>query len=123
AIREGEDWEAEPLPGRRPLAEGADQVLVERADRPAWHAVVGGVAEDDVLVTVVVRRAAAHLRPFPAEVGDEIRAPRIAGHRVALPDGLLRLAPVLRRDRLGVVGDAPEVDRKSTRLNSSHDQI
>src|SRR3989454_4434244 len=109
AVREVEEREAEPLPEGRPLAEGADQVLIERADRPAWHAVLGGVAEDDVLVTVVVRRADAHLRPFPAEVGDEVRAPRVTGHRVALPDGLLRLAPVLRRDRLGVVGDAPEV--------------
>ena len=109
AVREVEEREAEPLPEGRPLAEGPDQVLVERADRPTRHAVLGGVAEDDVLVTVVVRRADAHLRPFPAEVGDEIRAPRIAGHRVALPDGLFRLAPVLRGDRLGVVGDAPEV--------------
>src|SRR5262249_25945560 len=81
-----------------------------RGHRPTRDAVLGRVVEDDVLVPVVVGRGDADLRPLPAEIGDEVGILGITGDRVALPDGLLRLAPVLRRDRLGMVGDAPEVE-------------
>jgi hypothetical protein len=58
-------------------------------------------------------RGHAHLGPFPAQEGDDVGVLRIAGQRVALPDRFLRLLPVLRRDRLGVVVDAPEVERRA----------
>src|SRR2546428_284203 len=83
-----------------------------RPPRPgtARHRARGGAVDAEVLGAVGVRRADSQLGPFPPEVGDQVRAPGIAGDRVALPDGLLRLAPVLRGDRLGVVVDAPEIE-------------
>src|SRR5262249_22649709 len=67
AVRPVEHGEAQSLPERRPLAQSADQVAVERADRALRDPIVGGVTEDDVLVSVVGLRRQPHLRPFPAE--------------------------------------------------------
>src|SRR5207245_3625519 len=47
AVLEVEEREAKPLPEGRALAEGADQALVERADRPARPPVLGGVVQAD----------------------------------------------------------------------------
>ena len=93
------------------MAEGADQGAIEGADRTRRDLIVGGVAEDDVLVAVVRLGRQTHLRPLPAEEGDDVGILRIARERIAVANRLLRLPPVLRRDRLGVVVDAPEVER------------
>jgi hypothetical protein len=101
------------LAERRRPAQRADQLRTEGADRPRRHLVVGEVAEDDVLMAVVVRGRLADLRPFPAEEGDDVGVARIAGDGVALPDRVLGLLPVLRRDGLGVIIDAPEVETRA----------
>ena len=113
AVRPVVQRKLDALPERSHHAHRADQLAVERADRAPRHVIVVRVAEDDVLVSVVVGRRRPHLRPLPAEEGDEVGVVRVARHRVALPDGLLRLLPVARRDRLGVVVDAPEVERRA----------
>src|SRR5581483_11235061 len=105
AVRPVVERELEPLPERLAGPERADQLLVERADRPARHLVVGRVAEDHVLVAVVLVRRRADLGPFPAEERHEVRILRVAGDRVALADRVLRLLPVLRRDGFGVIRD------------------
>src|SRR5262245_51194557 len=110
AVREIEDRKTQALPERRALAEGADQALIERAHGASRDAILGRLAEDDVLVPVMVGRRYADLRPFPAEKRHQVRVRRVSGHRVALPDRLLRLPPVRRGDRLRVVGDRPEVE-------------
>ena len=113
AVRPVVQRELDALPEGSHHAHRADQLAVERADRTRRHTVVVRVAEDDVLVPVVVGRRRPHLRPLPAEEGDEVGVVRVARHRVALPDGLLGLRPVARRDRLRVVVDAPEVEARA----------
>src|SRR2546430_8890246 len=85
---------------------GAEAVLL-RDDRVLQHQLAG------------IRRAPAELvfflrRHHAATLGER----RIVAH--ADPLGLLEIGRVLGHDECG---DAPGLDRKSTRLNSSHSQI
>src|SRR5262249_1609020 len=111
AMEEIEERKLEPLPERRTIRERLSQKSGARADGALREAILRGLAEDDVLVPVVRLRRLPDLRPFPSGERDEIGVLRIAGDRVALPDRLLRLLPVLWRDALGVIVDAPEVER------------
>ena len=84
-----------------------------RVDRPLRDALVLGVGEHHVLVAIVVGRRGADLRPLPAEERDGVGVGGVARDGVALADRLHRLAPVPRRDALGVVVDRPEVERRA----------
>src|SRR5262249_58543251 len=78
-VEEVEERELEPLRERRTVRERLTELAGARADRARRHAVLRRLAQDDVLVAVVRLGRRAHLRPLPAEEGDEIGILRIAG--------------------------------------------
>src|SRR5262249_53257073 len=77
--------------------------LRQRRDRARRHLVVRLPEQDHVAVSVVGRRGGPHLRPLPAEEGDEIGVGGIARPCVALAHALPGLAPALREEPLRVV--------------------
>ena len=66
--------------------------------------------EDDVLVAVVVVRVGADLRPLETHHRDQVGLVGVEVAGVAVAHRGDRLGPLLRRHRLGVVGERPEVD-------------
>src|SRR5262249_5245659 len=104
-----DERQPQALPQRWLLTERADELLVEGADRTFGYLILARVAEDDVLVPVVILARRADLRPFPADEGNQIRILRITGHGIALADGVLGLLPMLRRDAFGVIVEAEEI--------------
>src|SRR5690606_25564628 len=62
-------------------------------DGPGRDRRVVQVAEDDVLVPVVVQRRAPHLGPFETDERDQVGIGAAAGDRLALADGVLGPLP------------------------------
>ncbi len=84
-----------------------------RGDRPVGDVRVVQVAQDDVLVAVVVLGGGAHLGPLPAEEGGDVGALDVARHGVAGTDRFDGLVPAARREGEGVVVDGPEVEGRA----------
>ena len=82
-------------------------------DRPGRDLAVLEIAQDDVLVAVVLIGGRTDLRPFPAEEGDRIGLFTRARDVVAGPDARDRLRPVGGGDALGMVVDRPEIEGRA----------
>ena len=64
-------------------------------------------------MAVMIGGGAADLRPLPAEERDQVGCTRFTRTRLALAHGGERVAPDAWRERFGVVGERPEVERRA----------
>src|SRR6266540_1571831 len=83
--------------------------LTGSADGPQGNLIRVRVAEEDIVVAVVILGSGSHLGPLPTHERDEVGVLGIARYGVALADRLHRVLPVLRSVGFRVIGNPVEV--------------